>query len=271
MAAVVLVVPSLETLNSNSDSRAVPNQKTVLIMSNIPIIQGISVSDPYNNNNNKHNSPYDAAPSHYAAAGEHPRQTPNHQFQDVIWAVAFYAHLAVVLVLIVVGLQSSSSGGVTAGNYGGLIFTVSVTGVTSLGFSISALSFMMKNAESLVQSALVFSVASSLAVGIFGFMIGSMLMGILGIVSFAIGICYAKAVWSRIPFAAVNLKTALTAVQQNMGLTAISLVLACLAFVWTLVWFMGLGNSLQDNNSNLVVVFLLVSSCRETPSKTGYV
>ena len=214
--------------------------------------------DPYHTST----VPYHAAASHYAAAGDeesaHLRQTPNHQFQDVIWAVAFYAHLIVVLCLILVGLQSS--GGVSSGAYGGIIFTVSVTGVTALGLSLTALSFMMQNAESLVQTALFFSVASSLAVGIVGFIAGSMLMGILGIVSFAIGICYARAVWSRIPFAAVNLKTALTAVQQNLGLTGIALVLTGLAFVWTLLWFMGLGNYLQGNN--LVVVFFLVRSPR---------
>lgn len=224
-------------------------------MSNAPIIQGVAVADPYD----KSSSPYHAAPSHYAAAGDQEssplRQTPNHQFQDVFWAIAFYAHLIVVLCLIIVGAQSS--GGVTSGSYGGLMFTVTVTGATSLGLSIAALSFMMQNAESLVQTALYFSVGSSLAVGILGFIAGSMLMGILGMVSFVIGICYARAVWPRIPFAAVNLKTALTAVKQNMGLTALSFVVTAFAFVWTLLWFIGLGSSLEGNN--LVVVFLLVS------------
>jgi hypothetical protein len=222
-------------------------------MSNVPIIQGVSVSDPYHSSH----VPYHAASSDYAAAeSTHLRPTPNHQFQDVMWAVAFYVHLLVVICMIVLGLQSSE--GVTSGAYGGIVFTVSVTGVTSVGFSIAALSFMMKNAEALVQTALFFSVASSLAVGIVGFMAGSILMGVLGLVSFAIGICYARMVWSRIPFAAVNLKTALTAVQQNLGLTGISFVFTGLAFVWTLLWFLGLGSYLEGNN--LAMIFFLVSS-----------
>ncbi|GAX23711.1 hypothetical protein FisN_12Hh288 [Fistulifera solaris] len=220
-------------------------------MSNVPIIQGVSVSD--------HTShvPYHAASSEYAATeSTHLRPTPNHQFQDVMWAVAFYVHLLIVVGMIFAGLQSS--GGITSGAHGGIIFTVSVTGVASVGFSIAALSFMMKNAESLVQTALYFSVASSLAVGIVGFMAGSILMGVLGLVSFAIGICYARMVWSRIPFAAVNLKTALSAVQQNLGLTGISFVFTGLAFVWTLLWFLGLGNYLEGEN--LAMIFFLFLS-----------
>jgi hypothetical protein len=222
-------------------------------MSNVPIIQGVSVSEPYQSSQ----VPYHAASSDYAAAeSTHLRPTPNHQFQDVLWAVAFYVHLFIVVFMIFAGLQSSE--GINSGAYGGIVFTVSVTGVTAVGFSMAALSFMMKNAESLVQTALYFSVASSLAVGIVGFMAGSMLMGVLGLVSFAIGICYARLVWSRIPFAAVNLKTALTAVQQNLGLTGISFVFTGLAFVWTLLWFLGLGNYLKGEN--VAMIFFLVSS-----------
>jgi hypothetical protein len=38
-----------------------------------------------------------------------------------------------------------------------------------------------------------------------------------------VGLCYARIVWPRIPFAAANLKTALTAVKDNMGLVVATL------------------------------------------------
>ena len=227
-------------------------------MSDIPIVQGVAVSD----------AAYSKAPSYpqtattttyaaVAASGEEQQQqlTPRKQYQDVIWAVAFWAHLLVIIILIGIGLQSQGGGG-GASNYSGALVLVGVTGGTAVGLSCTALSFMMQHTEMLVQTALIFSVTSSLAVGVVGFVVGSTWMGILGLVSFAIGICYAKIVWPRIPYAAANLQTAVTAVQANLGLVVVALGFTGLAFAWTLLWFMGLGDALEG--SKLPVVFLLV-------------
>jgi hypothetical protein len=80
----------------------------------------------------------------------------------------------------------------------------------------------------------------------------------LGLFSFAVGICYAKVVWPRIPYAAANLNTALTAVRQNMGLTVVAYLFLTLAFGWSIFWFLGLGDALAG--SKLPVVFLLFVS-----------
>jgi hypothetical protein len=97
-----------------------------------------------------------------------------------------------------------------------------------------------------------------LLTGILGFMSSNMFMGIFGIVMFAIGICYAKLVWPRIPFAAANLNTALTAVKANMGLTVVAYSMMTIAFAWTMFWFVGLGDA--ATNSNAPVLFLLLVS-----------
>ena len=239
-------------------------------MSNIPIVQGVAVSDAAYSKTPDDDEPapttYQTTTSGYAAApmGDEHRETPRKQYQDVIWAVAFLAHLIAVMVVIVLGLQSSNTmqGG---GYYSGVLVLVGITGATAVGLSCSALSFMMNQTETLVQTALIFSVASSLAVGIVGFfVVGTMWMGILGLVSFAIGLCYAKIVWPRIPYAAANLQTAVSAVQANLGLAAVALGFTGLAFCWTLLWFLGLGDALAG--SKLPVVFLLVGSdsCCET-------
>jgi Plasma-membrane choline transporter len=187
-------------------------------------------------------------------------------YQDVIWAIFFYLHLIVVVGLglyIISSNGSSSSDGsssvATVGSLSGILTLAGVSGVAAIGLSGVALQFMMRNTTTLCQIALVFSVCTSLAAGVVGFLMGNMLMGIVGIVSFAIGICYAYLVWSRIPFAAANLKTALTAVQCNMGLChAVALGFALLGFAWSLLWFMGVGSALSQNS--LVVVFLLFLS-----------
>lgn len=64
--------------------------------------------------------------------------------------------------------------------------------------------------------------------------------------------------WPRIPFAAANLNTALTAVKANMGLTVIAYFMMVLALGWTIFWFMGVGDALTSSNGG--ILFLLFVS-----------
>lgn len=226
-------------------------------MSNNPdFVSAVHVDEPYGYKGGS--STYQTAyASEQQELNPNPdRQNPIKQYQDVGWAIAFILHIIVVVALAVTGLGSNQVNHGQHDSPGGLFVTLFITGGSAIGLSCAALSFMMNNSETLVQTALFFSVGCSLLVAVLGFMIGSLLMGIMGLVSFAIGICYARAVWSRIPFAAVNLKTALTAIRQNMGLTAVSMGFTGVAFAWSLLWFLGLGASLSENS--LWVVFLLV-------------
>jgi hypothetical protein len=237
-------------------------------MSSIPIVQGTAV---------EHNgSKYGQAPPppsyasndgedqqyfNYSATEEatpERRQNPPKQYQDVAWALLFVAHLIAMLVVISMGLTGSNQNAY-GGGYGGTIFVVvGVTGLSSLIFSSLALSQMMKHTEILVQVALIFSVLCSLAIGIVGFMIGSIMTGVIGLIAFAFGCCYAKIVWPRIPFAATNLETALSAVRANLGLAIAAYGMTALAFVWSFFWFTGLADAFAG--SNLGIIFLLFLS-----------
>jgi hypothetical protein len=238
------------------------------MMSNTPIIvQGTAVHNPYVKQEEsspftyQSQAPYTSNDHAQAIALsaqelEERRQHKPKQFQDLFWAILFIAHLIVMLVLICTGLTSGSV--IQEGSYGTIVFMVSITGAVGVVGSIASLSFMMKNAEILVQAALVFSVFTSLLIAILGFMTGSILLGVIGLISFAFGICYAKLVWPRIPFVAANLTTALTAVKCNLGLTVVSMAFTIIAFFWTIMWFLGVGDALAG--SNLLVIFLLVSA-----------
>jgi Plasma-membrane choline transporter len=261
----------------------------------IPIVQGVAVNNQQQQSSSNHNSGGGgySQPHHYQADYNAPTATLlgdgdggekyyTHQelaqirqeqysgnlrqpYQDVIWAIFFYMHLMVVvgLGIFIISGNAGSSGDGSAVNvlasFSGVLMIAGVTGMAAIGLSGVALQFMMRNTTTLCQVALIFSVATSLAAGVVGFLMGNILMGILGCVSFAIGICYAYFVWSRIPFAAANLKTALTAVQCNMALChAVALGFALLGFAWSLLWFMGVGSALSQNS--LIVVFLLFLS-----------
>jgi hypothetical protein len=228
-------------------------------MSTIPIIQGSAISDVYQKQQTDHyQTNNDERAVHATLVSDEERRsrredTPK-KFQDVFWAIAFIAHLIVMIVLIVNGLRSQN--GIETNTYGPIVSVAGITGTFGIGASLCAFPFMMTNAIGLVKAALIFSLCTSLAMGIIGFMTGNILLGVLGLLSFAFGICYAKIVWVRIPFAAANLRTALTAVRSNLGVAVLALGFTALAFVWTILWFLGVGNALSSGNS--AVIFLLV-------------
>ena len=71
------------------------------------------------------------------------------------------------------------------------------------------------------------------------FLSGSIFGAIIGLIFFAVSICYARAVWPRIPFATANLVTAITAVKANWGVVIYAFVFTVLAGAWSLIWTIG--------------------------------
>jgi len=58
----------------------------------------------------------------------------------------------------------------------------------------------------------------------------------MAFVVFAVGVCYAFAVWNRIPWAASNLTTAITAIQANLGVVLVPHVLSLLSCGYVILW-----------------------------------
>ena len=90
---------------------------------------------------------------------------------------------------------------------------------------------------------------------------------------FLIFICYARSVWSRIPFASTNLLTACTAIRKNCGVLIVAYFFVALAFGWTLLWSISLmgvwdqvvtteqqAGEFQQNSVNWGYLFLLFLS-----------
>ena len=238
-------------------------------MSNIPIVQGVTV-DP---TGKSPSAPYQtmAVPMYTQDDyGNQQQQTNNgmqhakqpNQFRDVIWAVLFLAHLIPVVLYAIYATtqqQQQEDGGesstITIGPH---LYWISIVALVAVGLATLSLDGMMRYADALVKTALVFSVCFSLLIGVLGVMSGNILMAILGFVSFAFGICYARVVWNRLPFASANLRTALTAVRLNMGLVMIAYLFMALGFGWSILFFIGFSNGLQQ--SSLAVVFLFFLS-----------
>jgi len=95
---------------------------------------------------------------------------------------------------------------------------------------------MMRYPTQLVKTSLVFVTVLSGVWMLMALFFGSFFGALIGVVFFAISVCYARAVWSRIPFASANLLTATTAVKANAGVTIQSYFIVILSLVWSVVW-----------------------------------
>jgi hypothetical protein len=85
------------------------------------------------------------------------------------------------------------------------------------------------------------------------FLSGAIAGGVIGVIFFLISVCYAWAVWSRIPFASINLVTAITAVKANLGVVLYAYFFTILAGLWSLAWAMavvGVFDSTYQCNDN---------------------
>lgn len=226
--------------------------------SGIPVVQGVAVPSggtayvPASSGYDEH-STYTGGEFNGVKGEVQPKR-----FNDAAFAFLFVAHLIVMFVILSMGTASfAQNGGGNGGDYSGVIWCTMTCGLVAVGLSTLALGFMFKFATELVKTALIFSVISSLMIGVLGLLSGDMLMTILGFVFFAIGCCYAYFVWARIPFAASNLRTALTAVQANMGLTVVALFFMFVAFGWSVWWIVGLSSALVSVGQGIIFLFLV--------------
>ena len=119
--------------------------------------------------------------------------------------------------------------------------------------------------EFMIKAGLIFSVVIALLWTIYAFMfLNSMIYGILGVVYFGFILCYVRWAWSRIPFAAINMVTAGTAIKANLGVSFFAIFFTVLQIAWSIVWvvgFIGVNNA-NDNESSpnyLVLFFMFLS------------
>lgn len=183
--------------------------------------------------------------------------------RDVFWAVLFYAHLTAIAYLAVVYAPQMVND-IAANTEGGggrvlmtksrllddgkqedtdfdidpstLMVVLGACGILGLGVSTAALGFMMSFAEALIKTALLFNIVLFGAMGLLSLAGGALGVAIMCLIMCAFSAFYAWRVWSRIPFAASNLVTAVTAVRANLGLAFYAYLSLILLFMWSVFW-----------------------------------
>jgi hypothetical protein len=190
----------------------------------------------YNNNNNNNN--------HNGTRDDKVESSCN----DPIFAVLFYvALIAIIIVAATYGVDALENGTIAGSDnnnngeevvfdYSGYItLTVIVTVLSFLGAGLG-MSLLFCIPQFLIKAALLFTVVMAGAWCAIAFLTGNIFGGIIGAIFFAITICYAYAVWSRIPFATANLVTACTAIKANLGIAFYAYIFAFLAGAWSIGW-----------------------------------
>ena len=197
--------------------------------------------------------------------------------RDPLFAVLLWANVAAMVGLFIkYGISEDEEDDVAAeeiAEYTGIVKISIGTAAAAAVLSGAMLQVLLCIPELLIKVAVLFNVAMAALVAAYGFYSGSTFMGIIGLLFLALMICYAYAVWSRIPFATANLKTATTAVRANCSVSFIAYIFTALAFAWVVLWSLVLAEIQEDvlgcveqdgvtvcQNSSYGVMFLLFVS-----------
>jgi hypothetical protein len=247
--------------------------------SSIPVVQGQVVSAPGSSSYQATDFP--PPQGNYAAHAEnvpsafHGEQQPN-QCKDVVWAILFYVHLGVIL-FVTIRYAPMMAHDVAVDYAGGayrklsstfrflqdeennydansegetvefdldmasVLTIVALAGLAALLVSSAAIGLMMAFPKPLIKMALFFNLFLTGATAIMSLLAGAIPAAIIIGLLFMVNLCYIRAVWSRIPFAAANLITAISAVKSNMGLTFFAYNNLFVTFFWSVWWSIAFG------------------------------
>jgi hypothetical protein len=201
------------------------------------VVEGIAVQSPYEDGNDADHVATPVSADYNGTKGE--KQAGG--CKDIIFAILFYAQIAaIVACAFIYGPAALESYQIQDLNIeGDVVGYLKVAGVTGgIAFVLAGvmLLVLMCIASIMIKVALIFTFVLYGVFAVYGFLIGDIVMGIIGIVFFLLMGCYVWAVWSRIPFATANLVTAITAIKANIGVSLIGYFFAILSISWYLLW-----------------------------------
>lgn len=214
-------------LENNQQATTSKNKQT---MATPVVVQGTAVAAPYPTQSNVgFGGPVEVSGP---GATQEPAKTG---CKDPLFALLFYLNVgAIAAVAVIYGLDAIS--GENASTYLPYLYAMVVFGGISFVLSGVGLLMLMACPALMIKAGLIFSVLVTLAWTVYMFMIGSFIYGAFAALLLLFTLCYVKYVWSRIPFAAVNLLTAGTAIKANLGVTIFAIFFTLLLVGWLILW-----------------------------------
>ena len=174
------------------------------------------------------------------------------QFRDVFFALVFYAQLFFMMAVAAKFgpmamakydyiSKNHTDDSIVIVEYPHVLQLAIYTGFFACALSGLALFFMTVFSSDVIQICLIFSIVMSFAWGTIGIGLQpTSFVPITGIIALAFCIGYAFVVWSRIPFAAANLKCGLAGVKSTLAVAVIAYLCQIVALGWSIVWTFGL-------------------------------
>ena len=216
-------------------------------MSSPVVVQGTPVGNPYVATA----TPVQPSNPTTTTRGEQQASSCN----DPLFAGLLYANVAAILIVAALYGPDAVNDETSTQDFRGYVWTSLVCAVLSFVAAAGAVAVLMCIPETLIKVSLLFVVALSGVWAAMAFLSGAFGAGILGVIFFAISVCYARAVWGRIPFASVNLVTACTAIKGNLGVLIVAYLFTGLGVLWSVTWsvaFVGVFDTTYECDENNV-------------------
>ena len=150
-----------------------------------------------------------------------------------------------------------------------LMSVLVIAGLLSFIVASLALGFMMRHAYMLIKVALWFNIILFGVMAVLSLLGAAIPMALMFLLFAGLSAYYAYRVWHRIPFAASNLVTAVSAVRANLGLSIYAYWSVVLLFLWSIVWMVSASSTIivtgncnaegecESVNGGLVFLFTL--------------
>mmetsp|Transcript_16490 Transcript_16490/g.41371 ORF Transcript_16490/g.41371 Transcript_16490/m.41371 type:complete len:467 (-) Transcript_16490:1309-2709(-) len=157
---------------------------------------------------------------------------------DPIFALLFYGNVAAQVVVALVYGRDAVVGGE---NYQNFVYAALVFSGCSFAASLVGLFMLIACPALMIKAGLIFTVVIMIAWTAYSFLYVGLIWGIFAAVFLMFTLCYVKLVWSRIPFAAINMKTGGTAIKANLGVTICAMFFTLLSVGWLVLWSISLS------------------------------
>ena len=214
----------------------------------IVVVQGTPVpqNQAFTGLSSNHQSQQNPQSNHVNSSSNNREDKVESSCNDPIFAVLFYIALfSIVGVAATYGADAMRSSEAENSedpyNYQGFVIVAAIITILSFGGAGLGMSLLFCIPQFLIKAALIFTVVLAGLWCAAAFAMGNFIGGIIGAIFFAITVCYAFAVWSRIPFATANLVTACTAIRANLGVAVYAYLFALLAGLWAICWSVALA------------------------------
>ncbi|DBA02544.1 TPA: hypothetical protein N0F65_011016 [Lagenidium giganteum] len=188
-------------------------------------------------------------------------------FRDWPFAILFVLNVAAMVGLMAIwGIKSIKDGGwdveTTSDNKDSHFITAKETkvvlgvalamAVIAVVLALALVKLIVLYASCMITFVLWFNVGLSFAVAAYGFYIGSIFLGVFGLIIALLNLCYARCVMHRIPFAVANLRVAAAAISKHATTYCVAITMTIIQIAWVGVWalaFLGVANHLRGEKS----------------------